>query len=403
MAASAAACPKRLRGRDSDADRGRGRENGRGCRHRARRPSSVRRRRGAADRAGVGLLGPRPGARVLVLAAVLQPRTGRVAGRTRKMVKSIVHGRNVLVGISEPLLARGSPRLGTRRRPTRRWSGSSRGYCGCTSASAAWPPSGRTRSHRRMLIDLVLGRSRRAPRHHQGERRGAPQARPRAHPGRRSTPARSPPDVSYPTVRMLQRPLTRLWTELYDGVQLDGLERLRGVADGREIVYVPCHRSHIDYLPALLPPLQQRLLAAARGRRGQPEPALLRRHPAPRRCLLPAPQLRGEPLVRRRLQRLPQGDTATRALARVLHRGRAQPHRAPAAAQGRHARHDGARLPARSAHAAGVRADLLRLRASAGRLGVHERAVGRQEAERDRLRAAESRSGSCARTTAACT
>jgi len=39
-----------------------------------------------------------------------------------------------------------------------------------------------------------------------------------------------------------------LTTLLYDGIEVKGVERLKAVADGREIVYVPCHRSHIDYL-----------------------------------------------------------------------------------------------------------------------------------------------------------
>jgi glycerol-3-phosphate O-acyltransferase len=42
--------------------------------------------------------------------------------------------------------------------------------------------------------------------------------------------------------------LGRLWNSLYDGVELEHLENLSGVADGAEIIYVPCHRSHMDYL-----------------------------------------------------------------------------------------------------------------------------------------------------------
>jgi glycerol-3-phosphate O-acyltransferase len=42
--------------------------------------------------------------------------------------------------------------------------------------------------------------------------------------------------------------LTRLWNRLYDGVEFTHVETLRQVADGNEIVYVPCHRSHMDYL-----------------------------------------------------------------------------------------------------------------------------------------------------------
>ncbi|MEM8500257.1 MAG: glycerol-3-phosphate 1-O-acyltransferase PlsB [Pseudomonadota bacterium] len=55
-------------------------------------------------------------------------------------------------------------------------------------------------------------------------------------------------DMSYRTVRFMQRLLQWLWNRLYDGVQFKGLERLRAIEDGKELVYVPCHRSHIDYL-----------------------------------------------------------------------------------------------------------------------------------------------------------
>ena len=46
----------------------------------------------------------------------------------------------------------------------------------------------------------------------------------------------------------MARVLTWFWTRLYDGVELHHFEQLQKLADGNEIVYVPCHRSHIDYL-----------------------------------------------------------------------------------------------------------------------------------------------------------
>ncbi len=55
-------------------------------------------------------------------------------------------------------------------------------------------------------------------------------------------------DMSYPTVRVLHRLMSRLWTQLYDGVEVAGIDRLNKAASGREVIYVPCHRSHIDYL-----------------------------------------------------------------------------------------------------------------------------------------------------------
>lgn len=55
-------------------------------------------------------------------------------------------------------------------------------------------------------------------------------------------------DMSYRTVRLLHKVLKKLWNSLYDGVKLHGLNRLDAVVENAEIVYVPCHRSHIDYL-----------------------------------------------------------------------------------------------------------------------------------------------------------
>ena len=42
--------------------------------------------------------------------------------------------------------------------------------------------------------------------------------------------------------------LSWLWQRLYEGVQAHGLETLKEAAPGHRLVYVPSHRSHIDYL-----------------------------------------------------------------------------------------------------------------------------------------------------------
>ncbi|HVS78233.1 MAG TPA: glycerol-3-phosphate 1-O-acyltransferase PlsB [Steroidobacteraceae bacterium] len=55
-------------------------------------------------------------------------------------------------------------------------------------------------------------------------------------------------NYSHAFVRFLERLLTWLWNRLYDGVAVGHLETLERVAQGNEIVYVPCHRSHMDYL-----------------------------------------------------------------------------------------------------------------------------------------------------------
>ncbi|MGO2277950.1 glycerol-3-phosphate 1-O-acyltransferase PlsB [Psychrobacter sp. AOP7-D1-21] len=55
-------------------------------------------------------------------------------------------------------------------------------------------------------------------------------------------------DYSYPIIRVFERFLTWLWTQLYDGVEVHHFERVRELATDYEIIYVPCHRSHVDYL-----------------------------------------------------------------------------------------------------------------------------------------------------------
>jgi glycerol-3-phosphate O-acyltransferase len=55
-------------------------------------------------------------------------------------------------------------------------------------------------------------------------------------------------DYSYPIVRVLARILKSVWNRIYDGVDVVGADELHTLAKDHTIVYVPCHRSHIDYL-----------------------------------------------------------------------------------------------------------------------------------------------------------
>lgn len=55
-------------------------------------------------------------------------------------------------------------------------------------------------------------------------------------------------DYSASTVRFAERALTRLWTQLYDGVEVHNFSTVRELVKDYEVIYTPCHRSHIDYL-----------------------------------------------------------------------------------------------------------------------------------------------------------
>ncbi len=55
-------------------------------------------------------------------------------------------------------------------------------------------------------------------------------------------------NMTYPVLRFMDGLLRRLWNRLYDGVEVRGLDRVKALAGDHTLVYVPCHRSHIDYL-----------------------------------------------------------------------------------------------------------------------------------------------------------
>lgn len=56
-------------------------------------------------------------------------------------------------------------------------------------------------------------------------------------------------NVSHESLRVADRVLSWLWNKLYQGINVNYADRVRKLAlEGQEIVYVPCHRSHMDYL-----------------------------------------------------------------------------------------------------------------------------------------------------------
>ena len=55
-------------------------------------------------------------------------------------------------------------------------------------------------------------------------------------------------DYSHPVVRSISFMLKAFWNKLYEGVDVHHFDTLRRVAPGHEVIFVPCHRSHVDYL-----------------------------------------------------------------------------------------------------------------------------------------------------------
>ena len=56
-------------------------------------------------------------------------------------------------------------------------------------------------------------------------------------------------DYRESVIRLCDRLLGRVWNKIYNGIEVKNADKVRELAqNGHEIIYVPCHRSHMDYL-----------------------------------------------------------------------------------------------------------------------------------------------------------
>lgn len=56
-------------------------------------------------------------------------------------------------------------------------------------------------------------------------------------------------DTRYPLIRFLNGIISNIWKRIYQGQTVIGADTVRQlVQTGHEIIYIPCHRSHMDYI-----------------------------------------------------------------------------------------------------------------------------------------------------------
>lgn len=55
-------------------------------------------------------------------------------------------------------------------------------------------------------------------------------------------------NISYSNIRFLDVVLTWVWNKIYGGIELHNITHLKDISKDNTVIYVPCHRSHIDYL-----------------------------------------------------------------------------------------------------------------------------------------------------------
>ena len=167
-----------------------------------------------------------------------------VASRTRKFFSTLLLGRNTLLRFSEPLpLSSIVAEDLDSEVAFRKVSRILRVHLRQRRAATVGPDL----SNRRTMVNQVLMAPsvRKAIANEAGD---DPAAREKAHRSARRYALEIAADISYPTIRIVERFLRWLWTHIYDGVEIAHINRLHEVAKDKEVVYVPCHRSHFDYL-----------------------------------------------------------------------------------------------------------------------------------------------------------
>ena len=167
-----------------------------------------------------------------------------LVGRFRKFLSVLVNGRNILVHFGEPLRLRDVLEEGMSEPRSVRWVlRNLRAALRAQRASTIGPDL----SHRRTMVAQLLRTVdvRRAV-HREMKTRGL--ARRAALNDARKYAVEIAANYSQAFVRFMSAALGWLWNRLYDGVDFEHAEMLNEIGDGAEIIYVPCHRSHMDYL-----------------------------------------------------------------------------------------------------------------------------------------------------------
>jgi glycerol-3-phosphate O-acyltransferase len=165
-------------------------------------------------------------------------------GRTRKFFATILHGRDTLLRFSHalPLLSLDAEGLSSEI-AFRKVSRILRVHFRKRRIATVGPDL----SHRRTMINQVL-RTPSVRRAMAAEAGDDPRRQELARRKAEKYALEIAADISYPTIRVLVRVLRWLWHRIYDGIELHHAEMLHEVARDKEIIYVPCHRSHFDYL-----------------------------------------------------------------------------------------------------------------------------------------------------------
>jgi len=165
-------------------------------------------------------------------------------GRFRKVLTVLFNGRNTVLHFGEPQPLRDVLREGAGdARAVRRVLRQLRSALRAQRVSTIGPDL----SHRRTIVSQVLKtrivrRALRAEMREKGVERRVALALAKKYADEIAA------NYSQTFITFMSIGLKRLWNQLYEGVRFEHVDQLQAIDDGAEIIYVPCHRSHMDYL-----------------------------------------------------------------------------------------------------------------------------------------------------------
>nr|WP_133000175.1 glycerol-3-phosphate 1-O-acyltransferase PlsB [Luteimonas arsenica] len=180
--------------------------------------------------------------------SVLFSENWALVGRFRRLLAILLNGRDTLVRFSPPVALRDIVAEGLEpEREVRKLSRLLRTHFNRIRAAIIGPDL----STRRLLVDKVLASApvREAIADQARRESGAgDKARAEAWKKAHGYAYEIAADYSHPVVRSASFLLTTVWNRIFRGVLVHHLDPLKAAAPGHEVVYVPCHRSHMDYL-----------------------------------------------------------------------------------------------------------------------------------------------------------
>ncbi len=166
-----------------------------------------------------------------------------IAGRFKKLIAIILHGRNTLLQFKSPISIHAQMQ-------TRAWAGLDRRLneeMGESLYQLRRATIGPDLSHRRTLVDdllktVAVKRAIVTTVQKQGISKDKAVARARKYADEIAA------NYTSSAIKVFELILRFLWDKLYDGVEVGHFARLQATAPGNGLIYVPCHRSHIDYM-----------------------------------------------------------------------------------------------------------------------------------------------------------